>query len=186
MVNAQKYVFALLASLAMVSASGEVDFDTHPDEFTLEARQRQSSFLNGVHGSILNRQQQIDKMNAQIREHPEHANAARVTTFIQGVDSQIDNAISTVANALAPFTGGLSVAIGRAILGPFVQSVTDGAEVFLGNAIGGFLDMTTNPVMISRLSKSYTNLISQASRYNINTSRLQSLQQRIQNHIPRD
>ncbi|KAA8897035.1 hypothetical protein TRICI_006797 [Trichomonascus ciferrii] len=125
-------------------------------------------------------------MNAQIREHPEHANAARITTFIQGVDSQIDNAIDTVAHALAPFTGGLSLAIGRALLGPFVQSVTDGAEVFLGNVIGGFLDRTTNPAMISRLSRSYTNLISQANRYNINTNRLQSLQQQIQNHMPRN
>jgi transaldolase len=184
MVATQKYLFALLTSLAMVSASEEFDFETRSDEVTLEARQ--NALLNGLQGSIMNRRQQIDKMNAQIREHPEHANAARVTTFIQGVDSQIDNAISTVANALAPFTGGLSVAIGRAILGPFVQSVTDGAEVFLGNVIGGALDMTTNPAMISKLSRSYTNLISQAGRYNINTNRLQSLQQQIQNHIPKN
>lgn len=172
MVAPQKYLFAVLCSVTLASASDENLLDT-----------RDSALLNGVQNSMTNRQQQIDKMNAQIREHPEHANAARVTSYIQGVDSQIDNAISTVSNALAPLTGGLSVVAGQAVLGPFVQSVTDGAEVFLGNVIGGAADLATNPQTFAALSRSYTNLISQANKYNINTSRLQSVQQQLQNHM---
>lgn len=183
MVAPQKYLFAVVSTFALVSAADDATVLSAEDSALLA---RQFSGLNGLQGSVMNTRQQIDKMNAQIREHPEHANAARVTTFLQGLDSQIDNAISTVSNTLAPLTGGLSVAVGRSILGPFVQSVTDGAEVLLGNVIGGALDMTTNPAMISRISRSYTNLISQAGRYNINTNRLQSLQQQIQNHLPRN
>ncbi|KAA8916536.1 hypothetical protein TRICI_001399 [Trichomonascus ciferrii] len=174
MVAPQKYLLAVLSSLALVSASDDT-----------ELLKRQSALLNGVHGSVMNSRQQIDKLNAEIRAHPEHAGAMIATTFAQATDSQIDNAINTVAEALAPLTGGLSVAVGRAILGPFVQSITDGAEVLIGNVIGGTIDLVRNPQMIMNLSRSYSNLIAQAGRYNINTSRLQSIQKQLQNHLPK-
>ncbi|KAA8899158.1 hypothetical protein TRICI_006386 [Trichomonascus ciferrii] len=174
MVAPQKYLLAVLSSLALVSAADDLDL-----------HKRQSALLNGVQGSVMNSRQQLDKLNAEIRQHPEHAGAMIATTFAQATDSQIDNAINTVAQALAPLTGGLSVAVGQAILGPFVQSVTDGAEVLLGNLIGGTIDLVRNPQMIMNLSRSYSNLISQAGRYNINTSRLQSIQKQIQNHLPK-
>jgi hypothetical protein len=174
MVAPQKYLVALLCSVAMATVS--------EDE---ALHKRQSALLNGVHGSVMNSRQQIDKLNAEIREHPEHAGAMIATTFAQATDSQIDNAINTVAEALSPLTGGLSVAVGRAILGPFVQSITDGAEVLIGNLIGGTIDLARNPQMIMNLSRSYKNLISQAGRYNINTSRLQSIQNQLQNHLPK-
>jgi hypothetical protein len=174
MVAPQKYLLSVLCSLALVSANDDV-----------ELHARSAAILNGVHGSVLNSVQQIDKLNAAIREHPEHAGAMTAATFAQATDSQIDNAISTVANALSPLTGGISVAIGQAILGPFVQSITDGAEVFLGNVVGGGFDLVANPQMISNLAKSYTNLISQANKYNINTNRLQYIQKQIQQRLPK-
>jgi hypothetical protein len=174
MVAPQKYLLAVFSSLALVSASGKIDL-----------YKRQAALLNGIHDSVMNSRQQLDKLNAEIRQHPEHAGAMIATTFAQATDSQIDNAISTVAEALAPLTGGLSVAAGQAILGPFVQSVTDGAEVLLGNLIGGTIDLARNPQMISNLARSYSNLISHSGRYNINTSRLQSIQKQIQNHLPK-
>lgn len=166
MVAPQTFLLSILCSLSMVSAN-------------------QSAFLNGAHDSVVNSVQQIDKLNAAIREHPEHAGAMTAATFAQATDSQIDNAISIVANALAPLTGGLSVAVGQAVLGPFVQSVTDGAEVFLGNIVGGAFDLAANPQMISNLAKSYNNLVSQANNYHVNTSRLQYIQKQIQQRIPK-
>lgn len=175
MVAPQKYLLTVLCSLAMVSASEEEAL-----------HKRQCAILNGIQGSIMNSRQQIDKLNAEIRQNPEHAGAMIATTFAQATDSQIDNAINTVAEALSPLTGGLSVAVGRAILGPFVQSITDGAEVLIGNVIGGSIDLVRNPQTIMNLSRSYQNLISQAGRYNINTSRLQSIQKQLQNHMPKN
>ncbi|KAA8909513.1 hypothetical protein TRICI_004478 [Trichomonascus ciferrii] len=79
MVAPQKYLLAVLSSLALVSASDDT-----------ELLKRQSALLNGVHGSVMNSRQQIDKLTAEIREHPEHAGAMIAATVAQATDSQID------------------------------------------------------------------------------------------------
>lgn len=150
------------------------------EEVGLEARQM--DFLQGLQGSFMNFQQKVDELNGEIRQHPGQAGSATVTAVIQGLDSQIDNAISTVAGVLSPLTGGLSEAVGNAILGPFFQSVTDGAEVLIGNILGGAADFVVSPV-VSTFSSTLSNLIDQGNEYNIDTSRLQDANNKLQNAI---
>uniref|UniRef100_A0A060T0P1 ARAD1C09790p n=1 Tax=Blastobotrys adeninivorans TaxID=409370 RepID=A0A060T0P1_BLAAD len=139
--------------------------------------------LDGLTGALQNRRQQINALANRIREHPEHANAAIVTAAIQGLDSQIDNGIATIGNFLAPITGGLSKAVANVLLGPFVQSVTDGAEVVLGNMIGGAMDAMAAPAR--RMSQNISRLIQQARANNMDVSRLEKAHTRLQQAIAR-
>jgi predicted PurR-regulated permease PerM len=156
--------------------------EEQPSESEIELASRQLNFIQGLQGSVQNFQQKVDELNGEIRQHPERAGSATVTAFIQGLDSQIDNAISTVAGVLSPLTGGLSEAVGHAILGPFFQSVTDGAEVLIGNVLGGAVDLFASPI-VSTFSQTLSNLINQGNQYNIDTSKLQNINNQLQNAI---
>ncbi|CAN6632713.1 hypothetical protein TRVA0_013S02806 [Trichomonascus vanleenenianus] len=150
----------------------------------IELEARQFALLDGARESVTNAAQKIDGMVHTIRTDPDRAGAATATALITGLDSQIDTAIATVSNALSPLTFGVSKAVGNAILGPFVQSVTDGAEVLLGNVVGGVFDLATSPLTGS-LQRNIGKLIKEADQYNINTSRLQILNSRLEMHAAR-
>lgn len=137
-----------------------------------------NAWVEGAHESMVNHQQVVDTLNRQMASNNGHRNADRIIAAVTGADSQIDNAIATVAHALGPFTGGLSLAVGNFLLGPFVQSVTNGAEVFLGNVIGGAEDRVQNAAV--SYANNLTNLRAHANTFNINTSRLDRAISRIQ------
>lgn len=148
-------------------------------------QQNQYSDLSGVQGSMINHQQVQDTLNNQLKgDGSIHANADRMVAYITGADSQIDNAIATVSKALAPFTGGLSEAIGNVLLGPFVQSVTNGAEVFVANLVGGAEDRM-DAEMIGRMTGDYSRLAELSSKNNVDVSKLQDLNKQIQNTLPK-
>lgn len=86
----------------------------------------------------------------------------------------IDNGIATVTQVLAPLTGGLSLAVGNALLGPFFQSVTNGAEVVLSNLIGAPVDFVADGAAMA-LTRTLGNLSSFARQYNVKTDRLDAV-----------
>lgn len=132
--------------------------------------QHANAWVDGARESMVNHQQVVETYNRQMAADPSHRNADRIIAGITGADSQIDNAIATVAHAMAPFTGGLSLAVGNFLLGPFVQSVTNGAEVMIGNLVGGAEDRMQTAA--ASYASNLVNLRSQAVRFNVNTSRL--------------
>ena len=123
-------------------------------------------------------------MTNQLKSHDGHPAAEVLLATITGLDSQIDNAAGTISHALAPFTGGLSLAVGNFLLGPFFQSVTNGAEVLLSNIVGGAVDGVTAPA-VAALSGNISKLTSQAAKYHIDTAKLVNLNKDLQNHIPK-
>jgi predicted PurR-regulated permease PerM len=168
MVSQQFITAAVLSGSAMLVSAAPT-----PESEELVLRSG-NVFLNGIQGSVQNFQQKVDELSQEVQRNPGRAGSATVTAFIQGLDSQIDNAISTVSAALSPLTGGLSEAVGQAILGPFFQSVTDGAEVLIGNVLGGAVDLVASPI-VATFSLTLSNLVNQGAQYNIDTSRLESL-----------
>ncbi|VVT49278.1 uncharacterized protein SAPINGB_P002192 [Magnusiomyces paraingens] len=130
-----------------------------------------NAWVDGAHESMVNHQQVVETYNRQMASTPRQPhNADRIIAAITGADSQIDNAIATVSHALAPFTGGLSLAVGNFLLGPFIQSVTNGAEVMIGNLVGGAEDRMQTAA--TSYASNLSNLRAQAVRFNVNTSRL--------------
>ncbi|KAA8916146.1 hypothetical protein TRICI_001695 [Trichomonascus ciferrii] len=168
MVSQQFITAAVLSGSVMLVSAAPT-----PESETLVLRSA-NVFLNGIQGSVQNFQQKVDELSQEVQSNPGRAGSATVTAVIQGLDSQIDNAISTVSAALSPLTGGLSEAVGHAILGPFFQSVTDGAEVLIGNVLGGAVDLVASPI-VATFSQTLSNLVNQGSQYNIDTSRLEFL-----------
>lgn len=147
-----------------------------------ELVERQNAIIDGYHSGLVNSQQTIDTLTRQLQSNNGHAGADVVTAVLTGLDSQIDNGIATVSQALSPLTGGLSMAVGNFLLGPFVQAVTNGAEVAIGNVVGGGADLIAAPVRAS-LSNSLTNLIGQANQYNVNTQRLSVLNKQLRHTL---
>lgn len=148
-----------------------------------QRQQQQEQAMSGVEGSVTNHQQVIDTLNERLQaDGGIHANQERITAYITGADSQIDNAIATVSDALAPYTGGISKAIGNFLLGPFVQSVTNGAEVLLANMIGGTADRM-DAAMVGQLTGNYSRLIKLSSENNVDVSKLQNLNQQISKSV---
>lgn len=155
---------AVFASLTTAAPKGQLDA-------------RENALLDGAKSGMVNHQQVVDTLTHQLKTQSGHANAERMSAAITGLDSQIDNAIGTAAHALAPFTGGLSMAVGNFLLGPFVQAVTNGAEVALSNMVGGAADMVQNAATASFVH-SMSRLSNQAARVGVNTSRLDKVTSR--------
>uniref|UniRef100_A0A060T257 ARAD1C26312p n=1 Tax=Blastobotrys adeninivorans TaxID=409370 RepID=A0A060T257_BLAAD len=158
----------LQKALANANTHGKRDFDINAEV------QR----LDGITGSIDNSRQQMQGLINRLREHPDRAGAEVVTATLQGLDSQIDNGIATIANALSPLTGGISKAVGDAILGSFAQSVTDGVEVVLGNVVGGAFDLVAAP--IRSIVQNVGRLIQLGQSQNVDVSRLQQAHTRLE------
>jgi len=166
-----QYTSIFLATLALVSAM--------PMPMSSATEQD----MSGAQGSVTNSRQVQDTLNRQLQANGgAHANQARVNAFITGADSQIDNTIATVSDALAPLTMGASKAIGNVLLGPFVQSVTNGAEVLLSNLIGGGEDLA-DAQMTASLTGNYAKLSALAAKNNVDASKLQNLSQQITNTV---
>lgn len=137
-----------------------------------------ASCVNGLQGSMTSSQQVVDKVVHEHKSGDGHAGREIV------VDSQIDNAIATVSEALAPLTGGLSMAVGNTILGPFVQLISDGAEVVLGNLVGGAFHIVADRA-VAALTGNLGNLANEEAKYNINPSKLVDITPQFQNTIPK-
>lgn len=169
---------------ALLSLAYSAPYQT-VESVAAQRQQQQEQAMSGVEGSVTNHQQVMDTLNERLRaDGGVHANQERITAYITGADSQIDNAIATVSDALAPFTGGISKAIGNFLLGPFVQSVTNGAEVFVSNVIGNAED-TMDAEMVGRMTGDYSRLIQLSSKNNVDTSRLQDLNEQLTNTLPK-
>lgn len=137
---------------------------------TAVSAQINGNFVDGAKEAMTNHQQVVDTLNRQIAQDPAHANADRMVAAITGADSQIDNAIATSSQALAPLTGGASLAVASFLLGPFVQSVTNGAEVMLANMVGGAEDSVQTAA--KSFAKNLVNLRAQATSYGVQNNRL--------------
>lgn len=149
-----------------------VSFNTLLVAFVASSAVAQSNphVVDGAKEAMINHQQVIDTLNRQIATDPSHRNADRLVAAITGADSQIDNAIATSAQALAPFTGGASLAVASFLLGPFVQSVTNGAEVALANMVGGAEDRVQNAART--YANNLVNLRAHAASYGVRNTRL--------------
>ena len=163
MVSQKVSALALMAAAASAAPSDNLH--------VLQARQ--GAIIDGFHSGMTNFRQTVDTLTHQLTTNGGHAGADILGTVLTGIDAQIDNAGGTIATALAPFTGGLSLAVGNFLLGPFVQSVTNGAEVAIGNIVGGAADLVAAPVRMA-FSHSLSNLATQAKQYNIDTTRLEA------------
>lgn len=172
-----KFSPATLATVALAYGA-----DTR--EQTAQQQQQTQQSMSGYEGSMTNHRQVIDTLNERLKNDGSHSNEETLVAFITGADSQIDNAIATVSNALAPFTFGISKAIGNVLLGPFVQSVTNGAEVFVANIIGNSEDQL-DAEMIGQMTGDYSRLIELSKKNNIDTSKLENLNQQLSNTIPK-
>lgn len=94
-----------------------------------------------VKGSATNYRQTIDALTRQLVSHNSHTTTDVITTVITGLNSQTNNIIATMSQVFAPLTGDLSMAVANAFLGPFFQSVTNGAEVVVSNLVGAPIDL---------------------------------------------
>lgn len=139
--------------------------------------------FEGVKDAIENAVQVSDTLTEQLKDGS-HDFSSILSAGITGLDSQIDNAINTVSTALGPFTLGISNVIGGVLLGPFVQSVTNGAEVVLSNLIGLPGD-AIGVAAVSALTGNYSKLIKFAKGYTIDTTRLENVNRRISNTLPK-
>lgn len=68
-----------------------------------------------------------------------------------------------MSDALAPFSFGRSKAIVNVHLGPFAQSMTNGAEVLISNLIGGGIDLISDGA-IKIFSEALNNLSKTATK----------------------
>jgi hypothetical protein len=170
--------FIITAAIALVAASAR------PLNVKQQIDARDFHVLDGFKSSVTISKQVVDALSHQLKSHDGHASAEVLLATITGLDAQIDNAAGTVSHALAPFTGNLSLAVGNFLLGPFFQSVTNGAEVLLSNIVGGAVDGVSAPA-VAALSGNINKLTSQAARYHINTEKLVNLNKELQNHIPK-
>lgn len=158
---------ALIALMAVAASASEG---------RLQARQ--GAIIDGFKSGMTNYQQTVDTLTRQLQSNDGHAGADAVGSAITGLDAQIDNAAGTVATALAPFTGGLSMAVGNFLLGPFAQSLTNGAEVVIGNVVGGAADEIAAPVRMA-FSNNLSRFSQQARSFNIDTTRLDAANQKL-------
>lgn len=150
-----------------------------------QQQQNTGQAMSGYQGSMTNYRQVMDTLNERLKsDDGSHTHEEHLVAFITGADSQIDNAISTVSDALAPYTLGISKAIGNVLLGPFVQSVTNGAEVMVANLIGNSEDRV-DAQMVGQLTGNYSRLIELSTSNNVETTHLQNLNQQISNTIPK-
>lgn len=131
-----------------------------------------SGVPDGFRGAITNARQTVDTLNGEMKRSDGHPTEDLVDAVITGLDSQIDNVAGTLSTGLNGVTLGVSGDIGDFLLGPFFQSVTNGVEVLISNAVGGGVDLVTQPG-IRALSNSIDSL-SHASQKYINTSKLDS------------
>lgn len=161
-----QFAAIFLATLSLVAAAPI-------SAVQLESKSTEQA-MSGLEGAMTNHRQVQDTLNSQLKNNGAHSNQAALNAFITGADSQIDNAIATASDALSPLTFGLSKAVGNFLLGPFVQSVTNGAEVLLSNLIGGGADLADASLTAS-LTGNYSKLASFASKNGIDASKLQSL-----------
>ena len=144
---------------------------THGASIEFSKRQDTSVIPSGMKGSMQNTQQVQDTLNRELQSHDGHAASDVISSFITGADSQIDNAIATVGQFLAPVTLGGSEAVANVILGPFVQSVTNGAEVFISNLLGGGIDMVSDAAY-AQYQQSVSRLSKESQKYGVDTSSL--------------
>lgn len=163
---------------AVVLATLAIVYGAVPDQSSSEQS------MEGFQGAMTNHQQVMDTLNHQLKNGDPHAVSDTLVAYITGADSQIDNAIATIGTALSPLTLGLSQAIADVLLGPFVQSVTNGAEVLVARLIGNGAD-TMNAALVGQLTGDYSRLAKLSSQYNINTSKLQDLNKQLQNTLPK-
>ncbi|CAN6616753.1 hypothetical protein TRVA0_006S03356 [Trichomonascus vanleenenianus] len=122
--------------------------------------------LDGFKSGMTNAQQRLDAFVLDLKSSGARPGSAAAVHLITGLDGQIDNVLGVIGNALSPITGGLSNAAISVILGPTFQSLTDGAEVLLGNVVGGALDIALVPAT-RLLSNNLSNLSHVALRYDM-------------------
>ena len=134
-------------------------------------RQNTADIPSGIKGSMQNAQQVQDTLNRELQSHDGHAASDVISSFITGADSQIDNAIATVGQFLAPVTLGGSEAVANVLLGPFVQSVTNGAEVLISNLLGGGIDMVSDAAY-AQYQQTVAHLSQESQKYGVDTSSL--------------
>lgn len=101
-----------------------------------------------------------------------------LNAFITRADSRIDNADATASDAFFPLTLGLSKAVGNFLLCSFIQSVTNGAKVFVSNLLGGGADLV-DVSLASALAGNHSKLAAFATKSGVNTSKLQSLSRQL-------
>jgi hypothetical protein len=153
----------LVASKAVASLYLVQDGDTFVD---LAARSDQSPIIYGLHAGMLNAQQRLDSTVRDIRNAGNRPASSVLTNLITGLDGQIDNVLGMISGTLGQLTGGLAEIPFQFILGPTFQSITDGAEVLIGNTLGGAIDLVAAPAM-HVLSGSLSNLANTAVRLNM-------------------
>ncbi|KAA8909431.1 hypothetical protein TRICI_004498 [Trichomonascus ciferrii] len=156
-------VAVLVASKAVASLYLVQDGDTFVD---LAARSDQSPVIYGLHAGMLNAQQRLDSTVRDIRNAGNRPAASVLTNLITGLDGQIDTVLGMISGTLGQLTGGLAEIPFQFILGPTFQSITDGAEVLIGNTLGGAIDLAVVPA-IHVLSGSLSNLANTAVRLNM-------------------
>lgn len=125
---------------------------------------------DGFRGAITNAKQTVDTLSGEMKRSDGHPTEDLVDAVITGLDSQVDNAAATISSGLNGVTLGVSGDIGNFLLGPFFQSLTNGVEVLISNAVGGGVDLVTQPGL-KELSKSIDNLSHASAKY-VDTSKL--------------
>lgn len=152
----------LVATKAAASFYLVQDGDTFVD---LAARSGQP-IIYGLQASMLNAQQRLDSTVRDIRNAGDRPAASVLTNLITGLDGQIDGVLGMISGTLGQLTGGIAEIPFQFILGPTFQSITDGAEVLIGNTLGGAIDLAVVPAM-HVLSGSLSNLANTAVRVNM-------------------
>jgi hypothetical protein len=136
--------------------------------------------LDGINSGVANARQRIDAFTNDLKHAGSRPASSLLANFIAGLDGQIDNLIGVVGKVLSPVSGGLSESAVHVILGPTIQSITDGVEVLLGNVAGAPIDLLLAPAL-HMLSGNMKNVAHVAKVYNMKDLQEKLAQQ--ENHI---
>lgn len=134
-----------------------------------------SGNLDGVNGAVNNFKTTMTALMNEINNDPGHSGADTLVAILTGLDAQTDNLAATILNTLNPVTFGLSGDLGDFLLGPIVQGLTNGAEVMIGNLLGGAVDLWTAPA--AKLFEGVlTKNIDLAKKVNVKTTSVEALE----------
>lgn len=178
---ATKFVLASILLAASASASAEAGYYRRDGYNPIDI------IVNGIKSGVTNAQQQVQSLVRGFQSNDGHPTADGLKALITGLDGQIDNGIGIVADLLSPVTFGLSNQVEAAILGPFFQSVTDGAEVAISNLIGTPIDAVLGSG-IQSLANNMNKMVNQANALKVDqniVSNLAQAQKRMATLVPK-
>lgn len=136
-----------------------------------------SNPLSSVESLLATAEQVQTSLNAQLNSAiaDKHLSPEFLTSYIVGVDSEINQVVSAVQSAVSSYSPSVGKAIIGSIIGPYYEEVTKGAQTLVDNTKSspGTVDVRTTAGLIVN----YQRLADLANYAEVDTSKLEQLSQ---------